>query len=83
MSENKPHYIPHPLCTPVDPKVSRNDLENLDQYINKSINPRWAASHIVRMMARGLMLHDIRVARMLGELASELETGGRTKKVKV
>jgi len=71
MSDKKPHFIPHPLCQS-DPKVSRVDLENLDDYIKDSPNPRWAASFLVRVVAQGLLHSDLRVSMALANLADDL-----------
>jgi hypothetical protein len=71
MSDKKPHFIPHPLCQS-DPKVSRLDLDNLDDYIKDSPNPRWAASFIVRAAAQGLLKIDLKVSTALSNLADDL-----------
>ena len=71
MSEKKAHFIPHPLCQS-DPKVPRADLDNLDQYIRESPNPRWAASFLVRAIASGLNKADMAASLTLAELANEL-----------
>jgi hypothetical protein len=71
MSDKKPHYIPHPLCQS-DPKVSRNDLENIDTYIRESSEPRWAACHLVRAIAMGLLTADPKVHYALCDIADKL-----------
>ena len=71
MSDKLPHFIPHPLCQS-DPKVPRTSLENLDDYIKDSPNPRWAASFLVRAVAMGLRKIDYDVSAQLSKLADQL-----------
>jgi len=71
MSERPIHYIPHPLCQS-DPKIKRNDLENIDDYIKDSPNPTWAASHLVRAISQGLLKVDVKTAMILSEIADQL-----------
>lgn len=77
-----PHFIPHPLCQN-DPKVPRDNLENIDQYVKDSPNPRWAASHIVMAIANGLVNADMGAANKLRDIANMLATGGRISVVDV
>ena len=72
MSDKKLHFILHPLCQS-DPKVSRLDLENLDDYIKDSPNPRWDASFIVRLAAQGLLKIDLKLSTILANLADDLQ----------
>ena len=76
MSERPIHYIPHPLCQS-DPKVKRNDLENIDEYVSESPNPRWAASHLVRAISTGLIKVDLKIATQLAEIADQLASNGK------
>jgi hypothetical protein len=73
MTDKNAHYIPHPLCQD-DPKVPRINLENLDDYVMDSPNPRWAASFLVRAVAQGLSKVDMKMSDALRELANDLAT---------
>lgn len=76
MSEKKAHFIPHPLCIE-DDKIrllqwEKQGVESLQQYVSKSCNPRWAASHLVRIIAIGLAKADPKVSTTLAEIANAL-----------
>lgn len=76
--DHKDRWIPHPLCTD-DPKtmdafyaVRKEDRETLTEYLTHSKNPRWAASHLVRVVSKGLLKSDRTMAMKLSECACEL-----------
>jgi hypothetical protein len=80
MSEKKPHFIPHPLCQN-DPKPLKiaieAGLDNIDKYISEASNPRWAASFLVRSIAKGLGRSDIEATMALEKIANDLSQVGR------
>ena len=74
----RPVFIPHPLCGTDDKTlehfyaVSKSDRETLAEYVRRSGNPRWAASHILRAVSRGLEKADPDRADQVWELANQL-----------
>ena len=76
MSDASPHFIPHPLCLD-DPKIiklqwDKQGLQSLRDYFQASPNPRWAASHLVRSIARALIDADPDVSSTLSAIADKL-----------
>jgi hypothetical protein len=73
-------FVPHPL-THREPKESdilladlKREWETLEQYIRDSKNPRWAATHLVRSIAKGLYHIDMATSDQLREIANQLAT---------
>lgn len=80
MSEKRPLFIPHPLCRE-DAKVrldtwGKQGVDSLSQYLKDSLNPRWAASHLVRVIGASLVKADPKASMALRELANELASRG-------
>lgn len=70
--------IPHPLCSGESKAMEtfftarKEDRQTLTAYVKKSVNPRWAASHLVRAISNGLGREDVVVAGKLWDVANEL-----------
>jgi hypothetical protein len=80
VSEKKAHFTPHPLCIE-DAKIrllqwEKQGVDSLSQYLIDSPNPRWAASHLVRVISAGLAKVDLKASMTLAELANELASRG-------
>ena len=85
------HYIPHVLIKCVQKEMEvflanqKEEPETISEYIKKSTNPRWAASHLVRAIADGLFvwespLTDRAIAVRLYQIANELSQTNRGRK---
>ena len=77
------HFIPHPLVTMNEKELQvwladfAKSPESLEDYLTHSPNPRWAASHLLRSLSKGLAISDNQTALALQELANTLATEKR------
>lgn len=74
------HFIPHPLVALNDKEVKTwlenfpKQPESIKDYIKHSVNPRWAACHLIYAIAEGLSSSNEKQAIALRNIATILSS---------